>query len=195
MNALKNSTDTKRLFVAIPIAGEAAVYCLNVQNSLKAFAGDSIRYTGRNCSDVNEKFHLTLEFLGDTSIHEIDDITERIERAVNTKPFSFSCGNCKFFGSPGNSGSVFISVKDETGELDNLNRSLKGFSRENFHPHITIGRRKSPDREQISQLISFTDEERSGPRFTVSEIVLFSSDLNASGPVYTALKRVPVGNK
>lgn len=195
MNSLKNNTVTKRLFVAIPVIGEAAVYCFSVQNALKGIFGDSMRYTGRNCSDINEKFHLTLEFLGDTSIHEIDEITSRIEFASNTNPFSFSCGNCRFFGSPGNSGSVFVSVSDETGELGNFYGRLMGFSREDFRPHITIARRKSPDREQISKLKSFIGEERSGPRFPVSEIVLFSSDLSSSGPVYTALKRVPVGNK
>ena len=62
-----------------------------------------------------------------------------------------------------------------------------------FHPHLTLGRVKSPvGREQLTEALEKI-QSVDWPPFPVKELVLFRSVLSPQGSTYTPLKVVPLG--
>ncbi len=79
-----------------------------------------------------------------------------------------------------------------------LERELEkiGFEPEEraFHPHLTLGRMKSSKgREELAGRMERHQEEEFGD-FQVERIVLFKSDLKPTGPIYTPLRELRLGN-
>jgi len=60
--------------------------------------------------------------------------------------------------------------------------------------HLTLGRAKTPfkDREALTAIVEKMAEKEFG-EFDIKELVLYKSDLTREGPIYTALKRFPLG--
>jgi hypothetical protein len=78
-------------------------------------------------------------------------------------------------------------------------RSQKlGFRREarRYEPHLTIGRirRRGPGVAELGELIGQHADYEAG-RTAVSEVIVFSSQLDRSGPTYEALSRARLGGK
>ncbi len=92
--------------------------------------------------------------------------------------------------------NVRKSLSDHTAELTKLHRTLEDecakaeFAREGrpFHPHLTIARLRKPQgSRQLAKLheeMGFTDQQVS-----VSEVVLFRSELLSEGSRHTAISR------
>jgi 2'-5' RNA ligase len=60
--------------------------------------------------------------------------------------------------------------------------------------HLTLGRAKTAfkDREALTAIVEKMAEKEFG-EFDIKELVLYRSDLTKEGPIYTALKRFPLG--
>ncbi len=63
-----------------------------------------------------------------------------------------------------------------------------------FRPHLTLGRVKSSrGKEELIRIVEKYREEEIGT-FQVEKIVLFKSDLTPTGPIYTPLREIKLGN-
>ena len=141
--------------------------------------------------------HLTLRFLGEINDALIPEVAEAArEAAARCPPLFLKLGRPGAFG--GRSPRVlFLRVEGDLEELARVYSELenelekRGFGREerSFKPHLTLGRRKKgsvpPSWTELVSLKEITDWE-------AEEIVLFSSTLTPSGPIYTPLGRFPL---
>ncbi len=194
MNPLRNETTTEhwRVFIAIELPSV-------VRKSLS----DHIHGLRKALPDVHaswsreENLHLTLKFLGNTPVAKIEALSQAAQRAaVRFQAFDLIVGRCGAFPPRGQPRVLWIGIDDPTGYLAGLHRTLEdecakaGFVREDrpFHPHLTIARLRKPQgSRQLAKLhgeMGFTNQQVS-----VSELVVFRSELLSEGSRHTAISR------
>jgi 2'-5' RNA ligase len=177
----------KRIFTAVDIS--AKVRCK---------VSDYIDELRREFSDLRvgwerpEKLHLTLKFLGDVDDGQLQDLNDAArETAKRISAFDLRVSKTGVFASAKNARILWLGVEDETGSLPKLNELLesaceeKGFLREkrSFKPHLTIARIREP--RQSKELIErHLQNDFQSNEFTISEIVIYQSQLQKSGSVY-----------
>jgi RNA 2',3'-cyclic 3'-phosphodiesterase len=80
------------------------------------------------------------------------------------------------------------------GEVEDVCQEL-GWPKETraFRPHITIGRVREPNED--AALADFHLSIKIEPvEFEVSEIVIYESQLQSTGSIYSQIARIPLGN-
>lgn len=164
-----------------------------------------------NCSDIlplkkgfkavkPDNYHITLKFLGDVEEKEIPRIRETMQLAVrDIRPFDVTVHG--FSGLPRieKPRVVYIQVHDEHSRLadiyETLNTKLGYIKKEKrkYIPHITFIRiRRQKAWPGLASRLSGFLNRRFGVE-QVSCIDLMASELNPSGPEYSRLERVPLG--
>ena len=140
--------------------------------------------------------HLTLKFLGDTDEDMLEEIGEALESAaIHFQPFEIRLGSPGVFGGR-NPRVLWLGLEAPQTLFDlveAVEEAMFGlrFAREKrkFHPHLTLGRVK--EQTGVGEMADFFRSLRlESEIFTVDEIVLFRSDLQPSGAVYTPLRRL-----
>ena len=179
----------KRLFAAIkihPSENYTSRY-LSLKNSLK---DEKIRWVDP------ENIHITLKFFGETPEHHIPGINMALKKASNgVSPFELSLTNTGIFGSSSKARVIWFGI-DPSNELNllfnNILRELKNIGmendRQNFVPHLTVGRIKSlEDKKFFQQVI---DKHREGhiQKEEVNKFHLFESILSPQGPTYNIIE-------
>jgi len=166
---------------------------------------EDLRSTHAEVGWVNpEKIHLTLKFFGNIEESRIDPIVRSIEESVR-KTFSFSLKvrGVGAFPHLKNPRVIWIGLVDEKEILTSFQKELEvrlekiGFRPEDrpFHPHLTLGRMKgSRGKEGLLGKMEKHKEEEFGD-LQVDRVVLFKSDLKPSGPIYTALRELGLGEQ
>ena len=179
----------KRLFVAVRIKPDPDF--LNVFFRLKK----DLEYEKINWVDVNN-LHFTLKFLGKTETSEITNVTETLEHiAQTTKAFDIKIENLGIFGSRYQPRVIRAGIdKSETllslGEnvLNNLDKAGFKRDRQNFVPHITLGRIKHiRDKAHLKQVID-TNKPRLLQHYQFKSFYLYDSILTPEGPHYKVVK-------
>ena len=145
-----------------------------------------------------ESIHLTLKFLGATSMEQVDTVCGVLDHLTrNVAPFSFDVTGMGAFPNSRNPKVIWAGMQVED-RLKAFHQELEtalaamGFAAEDrpFAPHLTLGRlRDGLARKDIAGLIEQFSSERFG-RFEADHIIFFKSELKPSGPVYTALKDI-----
>jgi 2'-5' RNA ligase len=144
-----------------------------------------------------EGMHLTLKFLGDVPVAQVESIANAVSQTCEEHaPFGCSVSGLGCFPNPARPRVVWVGIQEPSGALASLQRDVDravsrlGFEPEGrrFHPHLTLGRIKSRDREAVAIL----GEYISRARVTVGSIQatavhLMRSDLLPGGAVYTPL--------
>lgn len=139
-----------------------------------------------------ENMHLTLKFFGQTDEKQIPLITQAIEIGVAPlKPFILKIVNTGIFGSHYDPKVIWfgIDMQDEFDNLaknvfDELSKSGWQRDRQNFIPHLTIGRIKEiKDKSLFQQIISKYNAVEIQEEI-VTEIILYESILHREGPLY-----------
>lgn len=140
-----------------------------------------------------KEFHLTLQFLGETS--KKDEIVKELEK-IKFKPFKLDTTNIGVFPNEDNIRVVWLGLEDND-TLKKLQKDVKdkmsslGFKSEykEFKPHITLARIKFLKYSHIymKQLREIKFEEKD---FEVKNIKLIKSTLMPEGPVYETLLEV-----
>ena len=146
-----------------------------------------------------ESFHLTLLFLGEQPVAVLEALHDRL-CDLRLHPFALTLQGLGLFG--GAKARVAWAGVAPCEALDQLQAkcanaaALAGvrFQARKFMPHVTLGRFPPPD--PIDQLrlergIAEGAGFRSGP-FTVSELVMYESQLGPKGARYTVLARYPL---
>jgi RNA 2',3'-cyclic 3'-phosphodiesterase len=179
----------KRLFAAIKI--HPSEEFLKTYNSLKI----GLRFC-RITWVKPESIHVTLKFFGETEEKRIPDISRVLrEVASSHQPFAAELVNVGIFGSSYSPKVIWFGI-EKAEPLKNLgNDVLKSVEsigwepdRQNFVPHLTIGRIKDvPDKQLFQRMI---DEHKKTwmQEFRVQEFNLYESILQKEGPIYRVME-------
>jgi len=175
----------KRLFAAIKVhPSEEYIRLFNEISS--SLSHERIKWV------KPENMHLTLKFFGQTDEKQILLITKAMEIGVATsKPFTLKIVNTGIFGSHYDPKVIWfgIDMRDELDILaknifDELRKSGWQQDRQNFIPHLTIGRIKElKDKSLFQQILSKYNAVEIQEEI-VTEIILYESILHREGPLY-----------
>ena len=187
-----------RTFVAVEIDPAVRDCAAKLMDQFRAAAADVKWVEPSN-------LHLTLKFLGDVDSREIHEACQAVQEAVgDLAPFEFQLRGAGAFPNANRPRTVWLGVGEGCEQLVALNERIEppleklGFRREarRYQPHLTIGRvrRGGPALVELGKLIGENADLQVG-RTTVAEVIVFSSELDRSGPTYEALARAPLGRK
>lgn len=182
------SSETIRLFIAIPIDQKWRVRLTEQSRRLKS----NLHFQKWAHPD---DYHITLKFLGDTSITNIQQIEKLLSNvALATEPFELRPKGWGTFGAPTSPSILWASVGGNLDALADLQRrienSLEGlYPRENraFSPHLTIARRYKGKDQLITAIDDyFPVDTGSDNSWLVKEIQLYESNLETA-PMYNPI--------
>lgn len=186
----------KRLFAAIKVEPDP--------NFVKTFAelNSTLHYERIKWVET-ENIHLTLKFFGETPEDLIPGILSAMAVAASTvDPFLFSISDTGIFGSRYDPKVIWFGIKNCEPLLKlaaNLNIGLEKAGwpgdRQNFVPHLTIGRiRQLRDKELFQRTIArfahtYIQQQAAG------KLTLFESILRREGPLYLEVASYKLGIK
>ena len=146
-----------------------------------------------------ENMHLTLKFLGEVDSREVHEVCRAVEQAADgVAPFELEVRGAGAFPNVRRPRTLWLGAGQGGQELAVLAERVEselhrlGYRREarRFHAHLTVGRvrRGGPGIAQLGQLLQEYADFEIG-RTPVSEVVVFSSTLDRTGPTYEPLGR------
>ena len=175
----------KRLFAAVKIHPSAEF--LKTYNSLKS---------GLHFAQITwvkpESIHVTLKFFGETEEKCIPEISSVLkEVALKHQPFASEIVNVGIFGSSYSPKVIWFGI-DKSEPLKKLGfdvlQSVEKIGweqdRQNFVPHLTIGRIKFIPDKQLFQSVIDAHKKTWMQEIQVSVFHLYESILLKEGPVY-----------
>ncbi len=180
-----------RAFVAVEIPWELQAAFDAVQSELRQLG---IRARWVRTGNI----HLTLKFLGDVTAGQVSDVAEAVRAAVcGHAPIPLSARGIGVFPGVRRPRVIWIGLSGQTERLAELQLGLEerlstlGFLKDErpFRGHVTIGRFFEAIDYSLMARVVPSYAERTFGGFEVQEVVLFQSDLQPQGPVYTALAK------
>ena len=183
----------KRLFVAVKIEPSEAFMEI-YEKMLMAFRYDKISWANP------DNIHITLKFLGDTDENEIEKICKALEKcARRSESFEIFLEDVGIFGSRYDPKVIWLGIK-ENNELQKLAECVLdeletiGYERDrqNFVPHLTIGRIKKIKSKKLfrNDLAQYKGLKIQSCR--VDSFALFESILKQTGAVHLLIKEFPL---
>ena len=178
-----------RTFIAVRLDSEIRSELASIQDELKKCEVD-VKWVKPG------GIHITLKFLGYVLESQLKDIFKATDESVKEiRPFTLSFSGLGAFPKLQNPRVIWVGVKEGKEELVRISRNLEeilsqcGFKGEDrpFHPHLTLGRVKSP--KNRDSLIKAIESEKSctAGSMEVEEIVVMQSLLKPEGAEYSAL--------
>lgn len=182
-----------RAFIAIDLSPEIQNRLDEVLQDYRAQLPDiPIRWVSAS------NIHLTLKFLGDVSLSNLNLLTEMIQKEIsNHHQFDISVGGSGAFPNIRQPRVVWVGVEAPP-ELSAVQNGIEmatarlGYMREEraFSPHLTIGRvsrnATAQDVKAISKALEITRVGFLGAT-CVEKVHLYRSDLQPTGAVYTQI--------
>lgn len=174
----------------------------DIRNKVRTISGE-VKNTGLNAGWVKPgNIHLTVIFMGNINEQDIPDIVSKIDNVIpRYKAFEISLGRMGLFPDIRRPRVMWLGLNGEIERLaslrDDLQKPLKssGIKQEKrpFRPHLTLGRFRKPvkDRTLLSKIIE-EYSDISGPEGKLRELILFKSELNPGGAVYTRIHSWPL---
>jgi RNA 2',3'-cyclic 3'-phosphodiesterase len=186
----------KRIFIAIDISADARRVCSDHIDCLR-----NEFHAVRVGWERPEKLHITLKFLGDVDDRLLNELQKYISYvASHHRTFHLKISRPGVFPSRSKPRILWLGVEDGSNVGSSLYNELDtacidlGFKSEarSFKPHITIGRVREP--EKADALARKHLERQIEPvAFEVAEIVLYQSDLQPTGSVYSVVSSARLG--
>jgi 2'-5' RNA ligase len=146
-----------------------------------------------------EGWHLTLKFLGDTPRPVLADlVTELSPRLTGLGAVTVDLGRTGFFPSPSRPRVAWVGGRVEGAEkvVEAVEEAAEevGFARERrqWSVHLTMARLKSQWPRHAVDLFLEWGDQLELESFSCPEVVLYASDLQPGGAVYTALERFSI---
>lgn len=187
-----------RAFIAINLTAEIQERLEDITTSFKRQLNDvPVRWV------PSGNIHLTLKFLGDVSVANIEILTELLSsEAAGHKPFEISVGGIGAFPHNRRPRVIWVGVEAPADLLliqNGIESAMAriGYPREErpFSPHLTLGRvsrnANSSDVHQISRVLESSKVGFLGAT-NVRQISLYRSDLTPKGAVYTEIYSAPL---
>jgi len=192
--ATHSGNETVRAFIAIELDHTILQMLDKLQAELKRQASSkAVRWVD------SSGIHLTLKFLGDAPIVQLDGLIAGLQRACHGfEPFTIACVGLGCFPSPSRPRVIWVGVDEPRGILAELQRAVEreiaplGYLVEDraFSPHLTLGRvRREASRDDLRRLGELLAAQRVGKlaQMEVRAVSLIRSDLRPTGAVYTRL--------
>lgn len=190
-----------RAFIAIELPVEIQqrldVVSRQVRGRLGELPGSVVRWVSA------ENIHLTLKFLGDVSVANLDLLKKMLlAEAKEHAPFEFSVGGLGAFPNLHRPRVVWVGIQAPP-ELVALQCGIEskmdklGYPREEhpFSPHLTLGRvtrnTNNTEAHQIGDALGVTKVGFLGV-VRAGDVRLFKSELRPGGSVYTCLFTAPL---
>ena len=184
--------ETIRAFIAVDIGDEIRSKLDALQRTLKK-VHSNVRWT------QPKNMHLTLAFLGDVPITELDRISPVIDRACRgVEAFELKANGIGTFGKPRHPRVLWAGIaacppltalQQRIGEA--MLAAEIAYDRKPFSPHMTLGRVKSIDRHTqplLGKLEKYADMAFGS--VLVSGVELMKSELMPHGVQYAVLHRM-----
>ena len=185
--------ETFRTFIAIELPADVRARVVQHIHSLRREIPDVRASWSRD-----DNLHLTLKFLGNVPVTDIPKVSDAVAGATRSvSSFELTFAGCGTFPPRGRPSVLWIGA--QAAGLHDLHVALenelegRGFPRESrpFHPHLTIARLRNS--QGARQLADFQQSLGFAPvAFTVSELVVFRSELLKQGSKHTAISRHPL---
>ena len=184
-----------RSFIAIEVPWPLQARMGELQQELKHLAADVkwVRPGG---------IHLTLKFLGTVPKETLEKIALAVSPVISSKePFDLRIYGLGCFPSSRNPRVFWLGIDRGSEEVSSLQETIEKKTaaislpseRRLFTPHLTIGRVRSlKGKGALAQAIE-TERNIEIGAFQAKEVILFQSELNPAGAVYTKLKTFPMG--
>jgi RNA 2',3'-cyclic 3'-phosphodiesterase len=184
-----------RTFIGIDISGDTRDAATDLQEAL-AKTGARVKWV------EPENMHVTLLFLGDIDDRELVAVCRAVkEVAAREAPFSLSVSGLGAFPNLRRPKVLWVGIKDGTEPLHRLNAALEermldlNVYRQEEHgytPHLTLGRVSDAGSGTTAAGEMQKHLAWDGGRTAVGEVVVYSSEMERSGPVYRVLGRAPL---
>ncbi len=174
-------TALRRAFLAVVPPPAARAWAESAAHSAELLAPD-LRWAR------TEQLHLTLQFLG--PVDDLGPVAEFVTDSVRPRAtFTLSLGGGGAFPEPRRATVVWLGVRDGRDELTDLAVSLASLSGEDraYRPHVTLARRNRA--RDVRQVVDALDACGESEPWTVDEVVLFDSPLQADGLHHTEVAR------
>ncbi len=182
--------DSFRTFIAIELPRDVRARLAQHIASLRRELPDVRASWSREAN-----LHLTLKFLGNVPVTDVTKVSAAVASATKSvSSFELTISDCGTFPARGRPSVLWIGT--QASGLLTLHAAIEdelaqaGFTRESrpFHPHLTVARlRHSPGALELVELhqgLGFAPVA-----FSVSEVVVFRSELLKQGSKHTAISR------
>lgn len=181
--------DSLRLFAAVHIVPD--------ENFLMTYDGlkQALDYNIIKWVDPNN-IHITLRFFGETNPDEVPVISQALAKAAeNINPFPVTLEKTGIFGSKYDPKVIWFGIRENPqlqilhSNITNCLADVEYFAdRQNFVPHLTIGRIKEIKDKRFFQAIIDRFTEVTLLTRNVKEFSLYQSELKKEGPIHTVLE-------
>lgn len=180
---------------------------VEVSDAVRDSTSELIEYLGQCDAKVRwvarENIHVTVKFLGDQPDKRLGDICSAAQRgARQVEPFHAQFHGVGAFPDVKRPRTLWIGVsggRDEFRQLftaidDELGQVGIPKERRGFQPHLTFGRvrQSGPNQRELAGLLEEHAEFDAGGAI-VTQAIVFASQLDRDGPMYTVLARAPLG--
>lgn len=184
--------ETVRAFIAVDIGDDIRSRLDELQRRLKKVHAN-VRWVKPH------GMHLTLVFLGDVPIDQLDTVKVALEQACRGQaPFALKASGTGFFGKPKYPRVIWAGVTDSP-SLEALQRHIVeqlhgadlAFDNKPFSPHLTLGRIKGID-QHTAPLLQKVEKFREADLGTacIDQVDLMQSELGPHGAKHALLHRV-----
>jgi len=184
-----------RTFLALEIDESTRSRLVDAQRQIDT-AGAKMRWV------APENLHVTLKFLGEVADRDLAEVAELTAAAAGeVQPFEFDVRGLIAVPARRQLRMVWAGVDDPTGRVGRLAGLLEdalvgpGIPAETraLKPHITMARIKhARDPDGLRRQVDALGKEEFGT-IAATEVVVFTSELTPSGPIYTPVARAALG--
>jgi 2'-5' RNA ligase len=187
-----------RTFIGIDIGGAIRAAAAALQKEL-AKTGAEVNWV------TPESMHVTLLFLGEVDDRELHTVCKAVKAAAAAEPpFPLRVSGVGAFPTPRRPKVLWAGITTGLEPLVRLNAALEtrmldlGCYRKEergYTPHLTLGRVKS---EADGFALAAELPKRlawDGGGAAVDEVLVYSSEMDRDGPVYTVIGRAPLTGK
>jgi RNA 2',3'-cyclic 3'-phosphodiesterase len=147
--------------------------------------------------------HLTVKFLGDVDPSDIESVGRVLsDTAANHPMFDLTPRGVGVFPNIRRPSIVWTGIAGQTDVLGSIHRSVNsglsdiGFESDKrpYRGHLTLGRIKTHRNQNRLVTALRVNQEFVSEAFSVERLVMFKSELQPAGPVYTRLCEGLLGN-
>jgi 2'-5' RNA ligase len=180
-----------RAFIALPTSSEIKQQIAAIQAKLIESQAD-VRWDG------NEKFHITLKFLGNCELEVLHSLVSDLQASLReTQRFDLVYSSLGCFPDLTRPRVVWLGAR-ENPHVARLQKLIEdacgkfGFAKEErpFHPHITLGRVKGNRHlDRLTESLKTVTFEPLQAR--CGEVHIMRSELRPTGSVYSLLNSIP----